>query len=33
MELCPGRDDKRNEGLWVRIRGQINVGNTVMNVY
>lgn len=32
MELCLGMADKPAESLWVRIRGQTNVGNIAVGV-
>jgi len=33
IELCLGADEERVESLWVRIKGQTRMGNTVVGVY
>lgn len=33
MELCLGVDDERVESLWVRMKGQANIGDTAVDVY
>ncbi|GAB0202653.1 hypothetical protein GRJ2_002730900 [Grus japonensis] len=33
IELCLGVDEERVKSLWVRIKGQANMGDTVVGVY
>jgi len=33
IECCLGADEERVESLWVRIKGQAHVGDTVVAVY
>ena len=32
IEYCPGADEEQVESLWVRIKGQAGIGDTVVGV-